>query len=146
MVCRGARSIAQQEGVAMLEFVLMLPFIFVVLLLIVNFGQGLGERQRTMIALRELAIRHSLGLPKNGGNASINPVGDQLAADTLAARRLTAEFSLDQSEAGTCPRRDKEGANEEEIGGILGVLGTFLKNASSSHTYQTEARGMPIAG
>src|SRR4051794_10615565 len=92
-----------ERGVAMLEFVLMLPFIFVMLLLIFNFGQALVERQRALIAVREMAIRHGLAIG-GAGDVSIEPTRDRVIQDILTPRGMSGDFFIDRTgSGGECP-------------------------------------------
>jgi len=137
---RGRRG--GQAGVAMLEFVLMLPFVWIVLVLILDFGQGFLEQQRTMVAVREVAIRNAQGV---GGDVA----GDVLA-DTFGRRGMTATFAA--SDGGTCPRQPSmdEGQLDSVLSMDLGWLGSAasgaLGNLSKTTVYEVTAQGGPIAG
>jgi len=128
----------------MLEFVLMLPFIWIVLVLILDFGQGFLERQRTMVAVREVAIRTAQGA---GGDV----FGD-VSRETFTARRMTATFAED--EGGTCGRQEGFDAgpidNALEPGGgwdvVRGALSSALGRVSRTRTYHVTAQGPPVAG
>jgi len=126
----------------MLEFVLMLPFIWIVLVLILDFGQGFLERQRTMVAAREIAIRSAQGA---GGD-----VVQDVARDVLSPRGMTASFAA--SDGGTCPREPSmdEGSLNSVFGMDLGWIGSAVSGAmgrlSRTTVYEVTAQGRPISG
>jgi Flp pilus assembly protein TadG len=127
----------------MLEFVLVLPFIWLILALTLNFGMALVERQRAMVAIRELAMRHSAALASDLA-APIDPAVAAITAQTLQARGMAGRFTYAPRE-GTCPR-DGEGADDAPVRDVFGVFGAFLNDASSSQSYRLTATGRPLVG
>jgi len=133
------------NGVAMLEFVLMLPFIWIVLVLTFDFGQAFLERQRTLVAVRELAFRHTAEVAERG-DTSVDASWHAVERDTLDAKRLEGEAFLDRRGDGTCSRRSGDAVDEGAVGRSLGKLGAALGRLSSAHVYEVSARGPRVAG
>jgi len=140
----------------MLEFVLMLPFVFIVLMFVVNFGQALLERQRAAIAVREVAVRHGMAAAAQGGIPRLEPISDEVTRDVLAPRRITGSFTLDRLSArGECPASGAPAADDPSTttrwGGVdvLGVsqaMKRMLSRMSASHSYEATLRGPGTAG
>lgn len=137
-----------EHGSAMLEFVLMLPFIFIILILIFNFGEVFLERQRTFVAVREMAIRHGAQIGSEGNNRTDQLV-ERLTRDTLSQRTMSAEFTV--TDGGTCPRRQEavdEGqisdALNRDFGWIAGAMTSVLTFLSRTQVYEITAQGLPM--
>lgn len=134
------RPMTDEQGIAMLEFVLVLPFIWVILALCFNFGQALLERQRALVAVREVGMRHLAGLAV--GQDDIAGVVSVLAKDTLAPRQMSASFRIDDARV-TCPG---EAVNDSEVRMAFSVIGSQLKRLSSTHEYEVSASGPALVG
>jgi len=130
-------------GVAMLEFVLMLPFIWVILALVLNFGLALLERQRTMVAVREVGIRHTAQFASTP-EAQLAPVVDQVIAQNLAHRNMTAQV-VDLGDDGECPR-DGEGVDRGPVEDAFRKFQDFFESISASRSYLITAQGQPLIG
>ena len=140
----------------MLEFVLALPFVFIVLMLIVNFGQALLERQRAAIAVREVAVRHGMATAAEGATARLEPISDAVTRDVLAPRRIAGSFTMDRlSNRGECLDTGAAGADNTSSNTRWGsaddllfsaTLKTILSRLSASHSYEATLRGPGIAG
>jgi len=117
----------------MLEFVLMLPLIWLVLALSFSFGAAFLERQRAMVAVREVGLRH------HGGDARPDAVMTQVTTDLLRDRTMSAQFSY-RADDGTCAR-DGESADDRAARGALAPVLGFLRRVSSSRTYEIHAVG-----
>jgi hypothetical protein len=146
-MCRtrlGPPRLRRDSGVAMLEFVLMLPFIFVVLLLVVDFGQGLLERQRTLVAVREVALRHARDVGEPGTGPKWNRTQSQVTADVLKPRALVPAYFLDRHDG--CPGRHADPPDDSWRSQGAELVNRVLGTISASHYFEIEARGSPIAG
>lgn len=87
---RCSTETGRERGAAILEFVLVLPFLFLILVLVVDFGTALIARQRAAVAVRELAFRHSArsaGLRESAGPA-LERARSEVRREILEARRL----------------------------------------------------------
>jgi len=132
----------------MLEFVLMLPFIWIVLALIFSFGMAFLERQRAAVALRETAMRHAMGHAGNP-DTPLATYASEVAAQNLSYRRMSAQVGLG-SDAGLCARAG-EGYDRTEVeegfsttvSGFGEVMQWFLARVSSSRSYEMTAVGQP---
>ncbi|MGH9384805.1 MAG: TadE/TadG family type IV pilus assembly protein [Vicinamibacterales bacterium] len=124
------------RGVAMLEFVLMLPFIWTVLALSFSFGVAFLERQRAMVAVREVALRHE-------DDEFPDSVIQEVEADTLEARSLRSEFTY-ESGSGSCPR-DGEAVNDAAARGALEPIFQFVEQVSSSRSYRVQATARELS-
>ena len=131
-----------QRGVAMLEFVLMLPFVWVVLALILNFGLAFLERQRTLVAARELGIRHSVARARVRA-APVQSVGDRVTSQLLAPMGMSSEYTT--YDTGACPQ-DGEPVDAGSVRDGLGMLLSFLGDTSASRSYRVRAEGRPVVG
>lgn len=127
----------------MLEFVLMLPFIWIILVLIFDFGQALVERQRTMVAVREVAFRHSARIG-SGDLGDVSGIGGEVAGDTLRVRRMSASFQVSGGDS-RCPGRGPS-VDESGLQQVFEKVQEFLARMSSSQVYQASAYGQPVAG
>jgi hypothetical protein len=144
------RIVSDERGAAMLEFVLMLPFIWLVLVLLFDFGQAFLERQRTLVAAREVAIRYNAQVDASG-DTSYGAIRGQVARDTLGVRNLTGVFG--DSDSDNCPGHN-DGISLGPIGGALhsgmsgldAVMGGFLGAISSTTVHEVSAQGRPVAG
>jgi hypothetical protein len=135
--------LGRESGVAMLEFVMMLPFIWIILVLIFDFGQGFLERQRAMVAAREAGIRSAMGRK----NAAQEVVGD-----TLEPRGMGGDFDI--ADGGTCPRQDP--FNQQQLtdafdtsglwGELIQGISSLLGRVSKTKAYALTAHGRPITG
>jgi Flp pilus assembly protein TadG len=133
-----------ETGSSMLEFVMMLPFIWIILVLILDFGRGFLERQRTYVALRELGIRQSFAAAR-GGDSSVQTIANQLTQDTLGLRRMSATFSTSEGNNISCPNRNP-GTDDGGLQGVLAGMSGFMGRMSSTQLYETNAQGQPLAG
>jgi len=131
-----------ERGVAMLEFVMMLPFVFIILVLLFNFGQGYLARQRMLVAVREMGLRHSEAV--GVGGASMDAIARDLAGDTLQLRRLTAQFA--QRDDGTCPGRADESPDGRFGRSAFREFASFMGRISSSHSYDVDVTLPRLAG
>lgn len=134
------------RGIASLEFVLVLPFIWIVFVLVFNFGQIFLERQRASVAVRELAIR-SLG-------GDWEPQATAIEADTLAQRGMKASYIVE--DGATCP--DKAPVDQSEVDDattaktsgmwewVAGFINRALDNMSSTRSYRMTVTGRPFTG
>ncbi len=139
-----------------MEMVLALPFIWLVLVLVFNFGQAFLERQRTSVGLRELALRHSVVFDDSGENTPFNLIKDDLDRDTFARRRMSSAFFLDNGKAGTCPMPQSSSGPDQPpgqwdladllSGGVVDVLSGLLAKLSTSHSYEVESEGPATSG
>jgi hypothetical protein len=134
------------RGVAALEFVLVLPFIWIIFVLVFNFGQIFLERQRAFVALRELAIR------SQGGDWEAHATA--IEADTLAQRGMKATYIVESG--ATCPQKsaidgaDVEDATKAKTSGMWRWLTDWINSAldklSSTRAYRATVTGRPFTG
>lgn len=90
MRCSTEPGRGRERGAAILEFVLVLPFLLLIFVLVVDFGTALLARQRASVAARELAFRHSArsaGLREAAGPA-LQRARSEVQREILLARRL----------------------------------------------------------
>jgi hypothetical protein len=139
------------SGVAMLEFVLILPFVWIVLVLVLNAGQVFLERQRTFVAVREVGIRHTAQFSSNP-DAEMAPYAADVVRQVLLPRRMTAVVG-ERGEAGECPRDGQRATSEplndafkDDVLGLLRGFQDILMKVSSSRSYEIRAQGPPMAG
>ncbi len=137
-----ARRSRDARGVAMLEFVLVLPFVWIVMALSLNVGLAYAERQRSMVAIRELALRHSAERASATPGA-VASVGERVSGQLLSPRGISAAFR--SAASGTCPR-DPEAARPGAIREALSGFEGFLRAVSSSQSYELSANGQPMVG
>jgi hypothetical protein len=131
------RRAADTTGASMLEFVLVLPFIWIVLALSFNFGLALVEKQRALVATREYALRDTMALA--GGRRE--NVAARVTADTLAPRGMSGSYRAEASSG--CP--DRGGSGAADRGGVIADVSRFLGRVSSTQVYRTSMSGQPLA-
>lgn len=133
----------------MLEFILVLPFIWIILMLTINFGHSFLERHRVLVAAREIGLRH--GQQVAGGTDNIAAAIDEVKQDTLALRGLEGIIG---GPDGECPG-DGGPVDRTEILGAFGEgsfseagkkLGEFLGAISMTQVYSVQAEGPQIGG
>jgi hypothetical protein len=134
---------AIEKGMAMMEFVLVLPFIWIILSLSMNFALTLLERQRTLVALREVGFRQSTAASADGSD-DVTSTADAVIADTLRPRRVTATFALREDEAGCRP--DADNASAGVVRSVLSGMSRFNGSMSSTQVYSSSARGQQLTG
>jgi Flp pilus assembly protein TadG len=139
----GRRRLAEEAGVSMLEFVLTLPFIWTILALTLHFGTAYLERQRTMVAVREVAFRHA-SLSAQSGPRDVGGDGRTVSAALLQPRKIAGSFSMSASNGG-CPGRGGT-ADESPIRGAFSSVINFVGRMSSTQVYQLSARGQRVSG
>ncbi len=128
---------------------MMLPFIFIILVLIFDFGQAYLERQRMDVAIREMGMRDG-GLAASGGGGTA-AVANQLSGDTLRYRRMSANFAAPRE--GSCPANPQaadtsgvNGAFSSGGGGVGSTIGGFLGTMSRTQVYQGTGNGARLTG
>jgi hypothetical protein len=127
---------------AMMEFVLVLPFVWIIMVLIFNFGQSFLEQQRTRVAAREAGIRRAVA------RGELNDQVDPVRRDTLERRRLVGQFQDD--DGGSCPRQDPfdSGRVDDALGRGLGMIGgamdSLFGELSNTRIYTVSAEGPPV--
>jgi hypothetical protein len=139
--CR--REPRNDAGVAMLEFVLTLPFIWTILALTLYFGMAYLERQRTMVAVREVAFRHA-SLAGQSGARSVGTDGSVVSAALLQPRGISGTFSMSAGNGG-CPDRGGS-ADPSVLSGVFTGVTSFVGRMSSTQVYQLSARGQRVSG
>jgi len=139
-----------EDGAAMLEFVLALPFIWIILMLTINFGHGFLERHRSIVAARELALRHSQEVAD--GTENMAALIARLEQDTLELRGLKAIMS--GPDDGGCSgeggardaRRVSESFNEGGSSSAGKKISDFLGRLSMTQVYSLQAEGPEVGG
>jgi hypothetical protein len=129
-------------GMAMLEFVLVLPFVWMILVLALNFATALLERQRMLVATREAGMRHLAAL--GGGEVSLDAIASALAGDMLAQRQLTASFTTSGGFA-ECPAAGGS-VDASRIRGAFIESDSVMNRLSSSHVYAATGSGRRLVG
>lgn len=136
-------TISHEHGIAMIEFVLVLPFIWIILALSMNFALTLLEHQRTLIALREVGFRQSTAASA-GGPREVTQAANAVTADTLRPRRVSATFTLRENETRCRPDGDNGGGGIVQP--IFAGMGRFTGRMSSTQVYSSSARGQRLTG
>ncbi len=127
----------------MLEFVLVLPFIWIVMALTMNFGLAYLEHQRSLVALREVAIRHAAALA-GSQSADMGAKAAELTNDTLRPRQMSASFTL-QMGSPSCPGRGGSG-DGGLLSGVFSSVQRFAGHLSATQMYQSQATGQRPIG
>jgi len=135
---------AAPDGSAMLEFILVLPFIFIVLVLIFNFGQAFLARHRALVAVREIGLRHSAALADSNDGSLFQNTARQVESEILAPRGMTA--NVERTPNGTCPAAAGEQADSSFLSSAFKVMGGLLGRVSSSSTYDITVTAPPLTG
>jgi len=133
------RRVRGDAGLAMAEFVLTMPIIALVLMLIFTFGQVFLERQRTMVAVREVGIRHAASIPASP-DGGFQTHADAVEAQILAPRGMSAQIT--ERPDGSCPRHG-EAADYSEVHDDLfqDILAPILSKISAGRSYEIHADG-----
>jgi Flp pilus assembly protein TadG len=135
---------AASDGAAMLEFILVLPFIFIVLVLIFNFGQGFLARHRALVAVREIGLRYSLVLAESRSGSPFEDTARQVESEILAPRQMTA--NVERRPNGTCPAATDEQADGGALSDAFKDMASVLGRISSSSTYNITVTAPPLTG
>src|SRR5688500_17544574 len=125
---------SHDAGSSMLEFVLALPFIWIVLAVCFNFGMALVERQRTLVTAREAGMRTAAGLDVSG----------DLERDILRARGMRASIESSEGRA-TCPAPGG-GPDDSALHQAVIAGGGMLGRLSGSQVHEVRATGRPLVG
>jgi Flp pilus assembly protein TadG len=123
MVLRGTRDRAGETGQALIEAMLVIPFVLILILLILDFGIALDRREVMVHAVRE------------GARAAAN--GDSVA-DVKQAAKDQSEDNLSLDNVSVCYRDDN--AN-----GYLGDVNDSVR-VTVNHTYNMLAGGISWIG
>jgi len=142
-----AIRLRRQRGDSMAEFVLVLPFIWIILVLTVDFADMLLARQRVLVSIREVAWRHLqlVGTGVGGAKASdedrLSTAVDQVNREILGTRKLAGQFRRFPVEFGEV---NSGAGGSPDL--AAGEVGSFLGGLSGAQRYTVEVDYGPVFG
>ena len=130
-----------ESGSSMLEFVLVLPFVFIIIVLSVDFSASLLTKQRTMVAAREVGFLHSrlAAAPQNKCKSLdevMNTAKLTINNEILKQENLNGQFSFASSGSSEF--------NSQFSGGFdLPVISSLLGGVSKTQGYTVKVQNNP---